>query len=301
MPEFDLGIIGGGPGGYTAALFAAKQGKKVVLFEKDSIGGVCLNKGCIPTKSILHTSEIYNKIKNCSEHGISTGDVVLDYSKVIERKNLIVQKLKKGIELALKNAKVQIVNSEAKILSKTEISADNEIYKVKQIICAAGSSPKELRGFEFDHKFILSSDDILTLERLPESILIIGSGAIGTEWARIFSNFGVQTTVIELALHLLPLADIEVSKRIERIFKTKNIKFYTQTSIEKIENKTVTLSNKEIITPDIILVAAGRTPNKAEKIDGVKYIGDVTGESQLAHFAKKEAIEEVTNTPFNKE
>ena len=122
MPEFDLGIIGGGPGGYTAALFAAKQGKKVVLFEKDSIGGVCLNKGCIPTKSILHTSEIYNKIKNCSEHGISTGDVVLDYSKVIERKNLIVQKLKKGIELALKNAKVQIVNSEAKILSKTEIS-----------------------------------------------------------------------------------------------------------------------------------------------------------------------------------
>lgn len=301
MPEFDLGIIGGGPGGYTAALFAAKQGKKVVLFEKDSIGGVCLNKGCIPTKSILHTSEIYNKIKNCSEHGISTGDVVLDYSKVIERKNLIVQKLKKGIELALKNAKVQIVNSEAKILSKTEISADNEIYKVKQIICAAGSSPKELRGFEFDHKFILSSDDILTLERLPESILIIGSGAIGTEWARIFSNFGVQTTVIELALHLLPLADIEVSKRIERIFKTKNIKFYTQTSIEKIENKTVTLSNKEIITPDIILVAAGRTPNKAEKIDGVKYIGDVTGEIQLAHFAMKEAIEEVTNIPFNKE
>lgn len=301
MPEFDLGIIGGGPGGYTAALFAAKQGKKVVLFEKDSIGGVCLNKGCIPTKSILHTSEIYNKIKNCSEHGISTGDVVLDYSKVIERKNLIVQKLKKGIELALKNAKVQIVNSEAKILSKTEISADNEIYKVKQIICAAGSSPKELKGLEFDHKFILSSDDILTLERLPESILIIGSGAIGTEWARIFSNFGVQTTVIELALHLLPLADIEVSKRIERIFKTKNIKFYTQTSIEKIENKTVTLSNKEIITPDIILVAAGRTPNKAEKIDGVKYIGDVTGEIQLAHFAMKEAIEEVTNIPFNKE
>lgn len=301
MPEFDLGIIGGGPGGYTAALFAAKQGKKVVLFEKDSIGGVCLNKGCIPTKSILHTSEIYNKIKNCSEHGISTGDVVLDYSKVIERKNLIVQKLKKGIELALKNAKVQIVNSEAKILSKTEISANNEIYKVKQIICAAGSSPKELKGLEFDHKFILSSDDILNLEKLPESILIIGSGAIGTEWARIFSNFGVQTTVIELALHLLPLADIEVSKRIERIFKTKNIKFYTQTSIEKIENKTVTLSNKEIITPDIILVAAGRTPNKAEKIDGVKYIGDVTGEIQLAHFAMKEAIEEVTNIPFNKE
>ena len=301
MQEFDLGIIGGGPGGYTAALFAAKQGQKVVLFEQSDIGGVCLNKGCIPTKSILHSSEIYKKLQNCSEFGISTGEISLDYSKVIERKNNTVEKLRKGIELALKNAKVQVVKSEAEIISKNEIWADGEIYNVKQIICAAGSSPKELKGLEFDHKFILSSDDILNLTSLPKNILIIGSGARGIEWARIFSNFNVTTTVLEIAQHLLPLADIEVSKRIERIFKAQKIKFYTQTSVEVIENKSVTLSNGEIISPDVILVATGRFPNITEYLDGVTYIGDVTGEIQLAHFAMKEAIEEVTNIPFRKD
>lgn len=301
MDEFDLGIIGGGPGGYTAALFAAKQGQKVVLFEKSEIGGICLNKGCIPTKSILHSSEIYKELQNCSEFGISAGEISLDYSKVIERKNNTVEKLKKGIELALKNAKVHIIKAEAEIISKNEISANNQTFRVKQIICAGGSSPKELKGFEFDHKFILSSDDILNLTSLPKNILIIGSGAIGIEWARIFTNFNIPTTVIELAPHLLPLADIEVSKRLERMFKAQKIKFYTQTSIEKIENNTVILSNGESLTPDTILAATGRTPNLMPKVDGVTYIGDITGEIQLAHFAMKEAIEEVTNIPFRKD
>lgn len=301
MQEFDLGIIGGGPGGYTAALFAAKQGLKVVLFEKDSIGGVCLNKGCIPTKSIIYSSEIYKKMQNTQDLGITADNITLDYAKVIERKNQIVEKLKKGIELALKNAKVQIVNAEAQIISKNEILANTEKYCAKKIICAAGSSPKELKGLEFDHDFILSSDDILNLNTLPNNILIIGSGAIGCEWARIFSNFGVQTTVVELAQHLLPLADIEVSKRVERIFKTRQIKFFTKTSVEKIENNTVTLSNGEELKPDKILVATGRTPNHTEKIDGVDYIGDVTGEIQLAHYAMKQAIEAVTNIPFRKD
>ena len=301
MQEYDLGVIGTGPGGYTAALFAAAQGQKVVLFEKNLIGGVCLNKGCIPTKSILYSSEIYKKIQNCSEFGISTGEVTLDYSKVIERKNKTIEKLRKGIELALKNAKVQTVNSEAKIKSSTEILANNETYKVKQIICATGSTPKEIKGLEFDHKFILSSDDILNLEKLPKSILIIGSGAIGTEWARIFANFGTDTTVVEAAPHILPSADIEVSKRVERIFKTQKIKFYTQTSVEKIENKTVTLSNGETLEPEIILAAIGRTPNKVEKIEGVEYIGDVAGEIQLAHYAMKQAIQKTTNILMRKD
>lgn len=301
MEQFDLGIIGGGPAGYTAALHAAAGGEKVVLFEKDNIGGVCLNKGCIPTKSILHASEMFHKLQTCEDCGIQAENITLDYSKVIERKNKTIEKLRKGIELALKNAKVTVVNAEAKILNTTEIQAGETTYNCKKIICAAGSSPRLVKGLEFDHEFLLSSDDILNLEILPKSILIIGSGAIGIEWARIMSNFGVETTVVELAQHLLPIADIEVSKRIERIFKSRKIKFYTQTSVEKIEDKTITLSNGETITPDKVLVAIGRTPNKCENMPDVTCIGDITGEIQLAHFAIKEAIQEVEQIPFNKQ
>lgn len=301
MENFDLGIIGGGPAGYTAAIHAANSGQTVVLFEKENIGGVCLNKGCIPTKSILHASEIFQKLQNSQDLGISVENITLDYVKVIERKNQTVEKLKKGIALALKNSKVTVINAEAKLINTQQIEAENSIYNCKKIICATGSSPKLIKGLEFDHEFLLSSDDILNMDKLPKSILIIGSGAIGIEWARIMSNFGVETTVVELATHLLPLADIEVSKRIERIFKTEKIKFFTETSVEKIKNQTVILSNGEILTPEKILVAVGRTPNKVEKIEGVKYIGDVAGEIQLAHYAIKQALEEVKDIPFIKE
>lgn len=300
MEEFDLGIVGGGPAGYTAALHAAKLGQKVVLFEKDNIGGVCLNKGCIPTKTILHSSELFKKFRNSQEFGISSDNITLDYSKVIERKNNVVEKLRKGIQLALKNSKVVVVNSEAQIKSKTEIEAGGELYSCKKIICAIGALPKVIKGLEFDRKFLLSSDDVLKLEKLPQSILIVGSGAIGIEWARIFSNFGVETTVVELAPHLLPLADIEISKRVERIFKANKIKFYTQTSIKTIQSDNVILSNDEVLAPEVVLVAVGRTPNQVEKIEGVTYIGDVCGEIQLAHYAIKQAIQEVDNIPFDK-
>lgn len=299
--EFDLGIIGAGPAGYTAALHAAKKGQKVVLFEKDNIGGICLNKGCIPTKTILKSSELYKQLKNGESFGVKAESIDLDYSKIIERKNVVIERLRKGIELALKNAKVMVVNAEAKISDANNIEADGVIYPCKKIICAIGSSPKIVKGLEFDHKFLMSSDDILNLETLPKSILIIGSGAIGIEWARIFSDFGVDTTVVELASNLLPLADTEVSKRIERIFKANNIKFYTQTTVSKIENKKVYLSNEQIIDPEIILVAVGRTPNSVKKVDGVSYIGDVAGEIQLAHYAIKQAIEEVDNIKFHRD
>lgn len=299
MNNFDIGIIGGGPAGYTAALHAAKQGKSVVLFEKENIGGVCLNKGCIPTKSILHSSEVYKQIKNANNSGITTEDFTLDYFDVIERKNKTVEILRKGIELALKNAKVMVIKGEVEIVDKNTIICEEE-YKFNEIICAIGSSPKVIKGLEFDHEFLLSSDDILQLERLPKSILIVGSGAIGIEWARIFNNFGIESTVVELAPHLLPIADIEVSKRIERIFKTEKIKFYTQTCISQINNKKVCLSNGEVLEPEKLLVAVGRTPNTEDRIDGVTYIGDVLGEIQLAHYAIKQAIEEIDGIKFDK-
>lgn len=299
MNDMDIGIIGGGPAGYTYALHVSAQGKSVVLFEKDHVGGVCLNKGCIPTKSILHSSEVFKQTLNGEKFGITSQNVTLDYSKVVERKNKTVETLRKGIELALKNAKVTIINGEAKIIDKNTIDC-GERYFCKKIICATGSFPKIIKGLEFDHEFLLSSDDILKLEKLPQSILIIGSGAIGVEWARIFNNFGVETSVVELAPHLLPLADVEVSKRLERIFKSEKIKFYTDTCVKSINNKKVELSNGEVIEPEIVLVAVGRTPDIKDKIDGVTYIGDVSGEIQLAHYAIKQAIEDADGIKFEK-
>ena len=298
--NYDIGIVGGGPAGYTAALHASIQGKSVVLFEKDKIGGVCLNKGCIPTKSILHSSEVYKQTLNGEIFGVRAENVVLDYSKIIERKNKTLETLRKGIELALKNAKVSLVNGEAQIKNKNVVECNNEVFNCSKIICATGSSPKIVKGLEFDNEFLLSSDDILNLEKLPKSILIVGSGAIGTEWARIFNNFGVETTVVELAERLLPLADVEVSKRLERIFKTNKIKFYTKTCVSEVKDKKVTLSNGEIIEPEIVLVAVGRTSNNIDKTDGIEYIGDVSGEIQLAHYGIKQALETVNNVKFNK-
>ena len=299
--KFDIGIIGAGPAGYTAALHASAQGKSVVLFEKDKIGGVCLNKGCIPTKSILHSSEVYKQTLNGANFGIIAENVTLDYSKIIERKNKTVETLRKGIELALKNAKVTVINGAAQIKNKNTIECSGTIYNCTKIISATGSSPKIVKGLEFDHEFLLSSDDILNLEKLPKSILIVGSGAIGVEWARIFNNFGVETTVVELAPHLLPIADIEVSKRLERIFKSEKIKFYTETQIANIQNKKISLSNSVEIEPEIVLVAVGRTPNITNKIEGITYLGDASGEIQLAHYGIKQAIEEIDSVKFRKD
>ncbi len=299
MENFDTGIIGAGPAGYTAAFHAAEKGLKVVIFEKECVGGVCLNKGCIPTKTILHSSELFYDMKNSAELGIFADNVQVDYKKVIEHKNKVVEKLRKGIELGLKNSKIQVVNAAAEVVDSHTIRANGEIYNCDKIITAVGAEPKPLKNMDFDHKFILNSDDILNLEELPKSILIIGSGAIGVEWARIFSNFGVEVTVAEFAAHLLPLADIEVSKRVERIFKTKKIKFYTGTTVETIKGNEVTLTNGEILTPEKILLAVGRKPVNTEKVDGVTYLGDVCGSIQLAHFAIKQAISAIDGVKFD--
>ena len=298
--KYDLGIIGGGPAGYTAALHAAAKGQKVILFEKEFIGGVCLNKGCIPTKSILHSSEMFYNINNCADLGIEVQGVSCDWTKIIERKNSVVERLRKGLMLAFKNAKIEFVNSEAEIVDAKNIKAEGNIYPCEKILCCVGASPKVIKGLEFDHKFLISSDDILNLESLPKSLMIVGSGAIGIEWARIMSNFGVEVTVVELAKNLLPLADIEVSKRIERIFKTRGIKFYTETSVEKIDGHKITLTNGETVEPEKVLVAVGRVPNSVQKMEGVIYLGDVAGEIQLAHYASKQAIEEIDGIKFEK-
>lgn len=309
VAKFDLGIIGAGPAGYTAAFQARKAGKSVVLFEKDLIGGVCLNSGCIPTKTILHSAELFEEMKNAACLGIESEGVKVDFEKVMARKDEVVAKIRKNLELALKNSGILVIKEIAEILNSHTISAGNEIYECREIICATGSKPSIPPAFNFDGKFILNSDDILNLKTLPKSVIIAGSGAIGTEWARIFSAFGVNVTVVELAEHLLPLADIEVSKRLERIFKSKKIEFFTSTSVEKVDYDgntngnecKVTLSNGTVLSADFILMATGRKPIDHNKIDCVKYLGDVYGSIQLAHFAIKHAISETAQIPFCKD
>ncbi|MBQ4115518.1 NAD(P)/FAD-dependent oxidoreductase [bacterium] len=296
--DFDYGIVGGGPAGYTAAIMLAQQGKTVILFEKDKLGGTCLNKGCIPTKSLLHASEFFKSLTTQNPYGLNIEIKDFDFTSVLQKKETTVEKIRKSLELAVKNAGVNIIYSEAKIIDKNTITANNNTYNVDTVICATGSRPKEIKGLEFDHKFILSSDDVLELKNLPQKVLIIGSGAIGIEWTRIFSNFGCEVHISEIADHLIPIADIEVSKRIERIFKQNKIKFYLKDSVEKIENKTVTIKSGQTITPDIILVAAGRTPLTAN-LD-CKIIGDASNEIQLAHYAIHQAKKLSTNIDFDK-
>lgn len=301
--KYDIGIIGSGPAGYTAALHFRKKGLSVALFEKSEIGGVCLNRGCIPTKAILHCAEVFEVIKSAEPLGVVADNISLDFSKVVERKNLVVERLRKSLELTLKNSGTEIIRAEAKIINKNTISANGETFECSRIIAATGSEPRVIKGLEFDHKNILSSDDILNLTELPKSIAIIGSGAIGIEWARIFAAFGCEVSIIELAENLLPVADIEVSKRVERIFKTKKIKIYKSSGVEKIEAAEqclLHLNSRETITAEKVLVAVGRKAVPIEKIDGVEYIGDVCEEIQLAHYASKQAIELADGINFDK-
>lgn len=296
---YDLGIIGGGPAGYTAALHAKASGLSVVMFEKDKVGGVCLNRGCIPTKAILHSAEVYEDLKCSSDIGINCEGLSVDFAKVVERKERTVEKLRKSLELTLKNAGVVTVIARAEVAGENKIKANGELYECSKIIVATGSSPRALKGIEFDNEFVLSSDDVLNLTSLPKSIAIIGSGAIGIEWARIFSAFDVEVTIIEAAEHLLPLADMEVSKRIERIFKSKKIKMYLSNGVQKIEDKKVYLSSGDIIEPECVLLAVGRKPDIDKKSDNVTYLGDVYGSVQLAHFAIKQAISEISGVQFD--
>lgn len=297
--DFEYGVIGGGPAGYTAAMNLAKQGHSVVLFEKDKLGGTCMNKGCIPTKSLLHSSEVFANLKKAEEFGITSDISQFDFAKVAEKKDKTIEKIRKSLELAVKNSGVQTVYAQACIKDKNTIKTEEKEYTVGQIILAAGSKPKEIKGLEFDHKFILSSDDVLNLTQLPKSVVIVGSGAIGTEWARIFTNFGSEVTIVELAEKLIPPADIEVSKRLERIYKQKKIKFYLNDCIENIVDKTVTLRSGNSITTEIILVAAGREPI-CPTCDGIKILGDSCGEIQLAHYAIHQAQEYTNGVPFDK-
>lgn len=323
MKTYDFGIIGSGPAGYTAAIRAAQLGKSVVLFEKEFVGGVCLNKGCIPTKTFLHCADVYNSLKKVSNLGINIENYSLDFAKVAERKEKTVEKLRKSLEMLLKSYGIEIVQAEAKVIKEGErargqegkqishslltshfslIEANDETYECQNILIATGAEPKCVGGFEFDHEFILNSDDVLNLKELPKKVLIAGSGAIGIEWARIFSAFGVEISIVEIADRLLPLADTEISERLLRTFKMAKIKTFLSTSINEIKDKKVTLSNGEVLETDFVLFATGRKACLPAFLPSCPLaIGDCSGGIQLAHYASHQGIQIVNHIVLGEE
>jgi len=329
---YDLIVIGSGPGGYSAAVRAGQYGLKTAVIEKDpKLGGTCLHVGCIPTKSLLHTADVWEYFKHSAEQGIQCENPKLDYPKVLDRKNKIVAKHAKGVEFLMKKNKVDTIKGFGALKGRTangllqvEVKADNETkaLEAKNVIIATGSDARMLGGLKADPKIILTNIEILNLPTVPKTMVIIGAGAVGVEFASIFNRFGTKVTVLEMLPRIVPAEDEEVSKELERCFKKTGIRCETGAKAENISSngKTVCISvalangKREELEAETLLVAVGRRPlteniglekTKVELDRGfikvneyqqtgepnVYAIGDVVaGTPQLAHVAAMEGM-----------
>ena len=238
--EYDIVILGGGTGGYVAAIRATQLGLKTAIVEKDKLGGTCLHKGCIPSKALLRSAEVYSTVKRSDEFGVSTNDVLLNFSKVQERKEKIVAQLHKGVQYLMKQGKIDVYEGIGRILGPSIFSplpgtisvemnsgAENEMLIPKNVIVATGSRPNTLSGIEVDGEFVMTSDEALLMEQLPKSILIVGGGVIGIEWASMLADFDVDVTVLEYEDRVIPTEDKEISEEMLRLLKKKGIKVIT--------------------------------------------------------------------------
>src|SRR6516165_9827708 len=235
---FDVAIIGSGPGGYVAAIRAAQLGLKAAVIERDSrYGGTCLLRGCIPTKALLRDAHLFQEIKRARQQGLfKMGDVEIDWAKIQERKNDVVDKNAKGVDFLFRKNKVTVFKGYGTILSPNKIAvkgdgAPTEV-NAKNIIMASGSEAKSLPGYTFDEKNILSNVGVLDLKDLPKSMLIIGCGAVGVEFASIYNSFGTKVTLLEVLPNIVPVEDEEISKELKRVFTKKGIEVYTKARLE---------------------------------------------------------------------
>ena len=321
---YDLMIIGAGPGGYEAAAYAAKLGKKVALFEKNELGGTCLNVGCIPAKTLLRSARAFEDVLEASRYGVSgAGTPVLDMKAVQARKQSIIATLKKGVEGMLKRAGVEIVKAEAKVAGKGKIVADGKEYEGANILVATGSVPAcpPIPGLR-DNPKVLDSTGILALEEIPKELVIIGGGVIGLEFATFFATAGTKVTIVEMLPKIAPVVDEEISKKLMAEMKKAGVVFNLSCKVQKIEGNVLTFTDPDgkdqQITGDYILSAIGRSAvtrgfgleeagveieRRGIKTDefgktnvpGIWACGDCTGRMQLAHAATREGIVAVHN------
>ncbi len=304
MTDFDIIVIGAGPGGYTAAIRASQYGAKVALIEKGEIGGTCLNRGCIPTKALLASSELFNHIKHAGDFGVEAGTPKINWPKIIERKNQVVAKLVTGLTGLIKGRGIEIINgsvdfsggvqslSSGKVTVKTGNEAAPRAVSAKKIILAMGSEPADIAGFPIDHERVLDSTDVLSLPSLPKSLAIIGGGVMGVEFASLFALLGVEVSIYEMMDRLLPREEAEISQLIERIFKRYGININTSAkdlSADKIETEKILITiGRKLNLPSAPKTKAVPIAINAKMETGVANvyaIGDITGKHMTAHSA----------------
>ena len=328
--EIDVVIIGGGPGGYVSAIKAAHLGLKAVLIEKDKLGGVCLNWGCIPTKALVSTAELLNHLQRAGEFGIQVKDYSIDFPAIMKRKDLITQRLSSGVGQLMKANQVRVARGEGKIVEPGKVEVTNtagekELIKTKNIIIATGSKVMRLPIPGIDSEGVITSDEALSLSELPSRMLIIGGGVVGIEFAGIFKALGVEVTVVEMLPRILLPIDEEIAFRLTQLLKRKGIEILTDSKVKEIkknhQNLEVLISTSDgekKLETEKVLLAAGRIPElgnidvqrlgieldgKAIKVDekmrtnipGIYAVGDVVGRIMLAHVASREGIVAVEN------
>jgi dihydrolipoamide dehydrogenase len=321
----DLIVLGSGPGGYVAAIRASQLGRKVTIIEKESLGGVCLNWGCIPSKALLRSAQLYHDIHRAAEYGFETGAVKMDFPKIITRSRDVASKLSQGVSFLMKKNKVEVVYGtgtikKGNVVSVTDKDGKNTDYSYKDIIIAVGARPRQVPGFDVDGQLIHTSRTVLEHKEHPKKLLVVGAGAIGIEFAYFFNSLGTEVTVVEMQDQILPVEDAEISKTLETIFTKRGMKIHTSTSVSGVTKSGKTVSavlkgpkGEEKWQGDKILVAIGVTPNTENiglesvgikvdrgfiQVDGFMKtnvpnhyaIGDCTGKQLLAHKASHEAL-----------
>jgi dihydrolipoamide dehydrogenase len=332
VAKYDVAIIGSGPGGYVTAIRAAELGLKTVVIEKDGfLGGTCLHVGCIPTKVLLHHADVYEHLKNAAEYGFEVSGLKVNWGGTLARKDKIVKKHAKGIEMLFKKNKVDLVQGWGRYAGPGRVSVEKDGKKTEieaaNIIVATGSEARMLPGVEADGKTILTNREILQLAEIPKSMIVVGAGAVGVEFASIFHTFGTQVTILEALPRVVPVEDEEISAELDKAFRKKGIQIFTSSAVESVKKNaggvSVTFKDKDgkgqTLEAEKILIAVGRRPltencglenSKAQVERGFVHVGPymetaekglfaigdiVAGMPQLAHAASAEGIVAVTH------
>ncbi|MEQ3654461.1 MAG: dihydrolipoyl dehydrogenase [Dokdonia sp.] len=320
MSNYDVIVLGSGPGGYVTAIRASQLGLKTAIIEKESLGGVCLNWGCIPTKALLKSAQVFEYLKHAEDYGLTVEGADKDFTAVVKRSRGVAEGMSKGVQFLMKKNKIDVIEGYGKIKPGKKVDVDGKEYSAKHIIIATGARSRELPSLPQDGKTVIGYREAMTLDKQPKKMVVVGSGAIGVEFASFYNAMGTEVTIVEYLPRIVPVEDEEVSKQFERSYKKAGIKIMTNSSVEKVEKTkdgvkafVKTKKGEEVIEADIVLSAVGIKTNienigledvgivvDRDKIivndwyqtnmPGYYAIGDVTPGPALAHVASAEGI-----------